>query len=66
VVFRKQSSDETALPNIAVSSCAAGAWPQIQIVQLCACELIAGQRDVFGPGVRTSSATVAFPVLNDS
>ena len=35
-------------------------------VQLCACALIVGQRDVFAPGVRTSSASVAFPVLNDS
>jgi hypothetical protein len=50
----------------AVSSCAAGAWPQIQIDQLCACALIAGQRDVFASGVRTSSTSVAFPVLNDS
>ena len=49
----------------AVSSCAAGAWPQIQIVQLCACALIAGQWDVFASGIRTSSASVAFLVLND-
>jgi len=31
----------------AVSNCAVGAWPQIQIVQLCTYALIAGQRDVF-------------------
>jgi hypothetical protein len=49
-----------------LSSGAAGAWPQIQIVQLCACALIAGQRDVFASGVRTSSTSVAFPVLHDA
>jgi len=38
---------------------------KIKIVQ-CACALIAGQRDVFASGVRTSSAGFAFPVLNDS
>jgi hypothetical protein len=51
----------------AISSCAAGAWPQIQIVQLCAYALIAGQRDVFVAWERQDLIDQRrVPVLNDS
>jgi hypothetical protein len=51
----------------ALDSCAAGAWPQIQIVQLCTYALIAGQRDVFVAWERQDLIDQRrVPVLNDS